>query len=205
MIDITSLIVWGSLGVLIIYGWATTKSMKNKRNKKNRATDLADQDEPISICDTLETQTNFKTLEQFTSIITLKDHLSVFEPLTHYADHTFKLHELEKQVDELLECIHNDFFMRVAGSNIEDFFHSENYISFNTANFTLIELTILYKIFSDERDVCEEPVKGEILDLMIQTVNSSIASRITATSISNKQYQDKVDEISNFFSEDFGI
>jgi hypothetical protein len=40
---------------------------------------------------------------------------------------------------------------------------------------------------------------------MIQTVNGSIASRITATSICNKQYQDKVDEISDFFSEDFGI
>ncbi len=39
---------------------------------------------------------------------------------------------------------------------------------------------------------------------MTQIMSSCISSRLVVTTIGNKQYKDKVEEISNFFSEDFG-
>lgn len=201
MLDITSFIVWGSLSVLIIYGWSTTKLMKSKRNKEGKSTDLADPGESVSECDTLEARVNFMKLEKGIRASLIGYEQKYVEDFTH----TFKLYELENQIDKLLDCIHNDFFVKVAHSNIDEFFHSNHYENFDSTNFTLIELTVLYKIFQSKCDDTSVSVENESIKLMAQIVSSCISSRLVVTTIVNKQYSDKVDEISNFFSEDFGI
>lgn len=197
----TAFIVWGSLCALVAYGWATTKLMKSKRNKEDKATDLADPGEPVSECDSLEARANFLKLEKGIKARMIGYQQENIVDFTH----TFKLCELENQIDELLDCIRNDFFMRVAHSNIDEFFYSDHYENFDSTNFTLIELTVLYKIFQSEHDDdISVSVENEVIKLMTQIMSSCISSRLVVTTVGNKQYEDKVEEISNFFSEDFG-